>query len=408
MRQLTKPEAQTNVRRSRILFFDHTAKMGGGEIALLNLVKGLDLQRFYPVVVLGAQGPLVERLQECGIETHIISLSGDVAETRKDALGAGALLNLKVIARTFKCAWDLATMIKTRQIDLVHTNSLKSDIIGGLAARLAGRSVVWHVRDRIARDYLPGPVVGIFRFLCRAIPTRVIVNSHATARTLIPEGQRRARNLHVVHDGTEIGPTPVSPPHNSNDPSQPLIGLVGRISPWKGQHIFIEAAAGVLRKFPAARFQIIGSPLFAEQQYEQQLHELVQRLGIASSVEFTGFRTDVAAMIGRLDILVHASTLGEPFGQVVIEAMAVGKPVVATNGGGIPEIVRNGETGLLVPMGDAPAMTAAIERLLADPQRAREMGAAGYRRAVEYFSIERTVSGVQGVFARMLSFRDWH
>jgi glycosyltransferase involved in cell wall biosynthesis len=192
-----------------------------------------------------------------------------------------------------------------------------------------------------------------------------------------------------------------SPLDMSNVPRSggvPVIGLVGRISPWKGQHIFLRAAAEVLKKYPGARFQIIGAPLFAEQDYDRHLRELAAELGIESSVEFTGFQSNVDQWISRLDLFVHASTTGEPFGQVVIEAMAHAKPVVATRGGGIPEIVQDGVTGLLVPMNDAPAMSLAIDRILADPVAAGAMGAAGRRRVEEHFTIRRTARRVQDIF----------
>ncbi|MDP9173956.1 MAG: glycosyltransferase family 4 protein [Planctomycetota bacterium] len=383
------------------MFFDHTAKMGGGEIALLNLVKGFDRRLFDVLVVLASPGPLVDRLTECGIATHVLPLDAEISEVRKDALGAAALLNLKVLFQTLRYARDLSRLIQARRIELVHTNSLKSDLIGGIAARLAGCPVVWHVRDRIAKDYLPAPVVRVFRALCRLIPNRLIVNSGATAQTLAANPNRARPIITVVHDGTEVGET--SPPVYCAAGHEPLIGLVGRITPWKGQHIFLEAAAVVLQKFPQARFQIIGAPLFAEQAYEASLRELADRLGITPRIEFTGFRSDVADLIARLDLLVHASTTGEPFGQVVIEAMAAGKPVVATRGGGIPEIVIDRITGLLVPMNDASAMAVAIEQIIADPRAAAVMGANGFRRVSDHFSIQRTVNGVQTVFAEMLN-----
>ena len=123
------------------------------------------------------------------------------------------------------------------------------------------------------------------------------------------------------------------------------------------------------------------------------------------AVEFTGFRMDVPNLIAGFDVLVHASTIGEPFGQVVIEGMAAAKPIVATNGGGIPEIVIDEVTGLLVPMGDAPAMASAICRVLADPANARRMGQAGRQRALECFTIERTARQAQALYDELLARR---
>ena len=132
------------------------------------------------------------------------------------------------------------------------------------------------------------------------------------------------------------------------------------------------------RRFPKARFVIIGAALFGEDGYEREIRQLSAQLGLEEVVEFAGFRPDVQCAIAELDLVVHASTTGEPFGQVIIEGMAAGKPVVATNGGGVPEIVEDGQTGILVPMGDAPALAEAICRVLADPAQARDYMAREY------------------------------
>jgi len=364
--------------------------MGGGEIALLNLVKNLDLALVTPVILLFSKGPLASRLREAGFETHILSLSPNVLDTRKDSLGLATLLRVSIAFRVLLHIFQVARFTHQHQIDLVHTNSLKSDIIGGLAGRLAHRRVIWHIRDRIDSDYLPKSVVRAFRILARWIPNNIIAISQATLKTLqLPADFKHAR---VIYDGTPlIALTDRHPGARSN----PLIGLVGRISPWKGQHIFLRAAAQVRQRFPNARFQIIGSALFSEQQYESQVRALASELNLTDAVEFTGFRTDVPALIQNLDILVHASTLGEPFGQVVIEGMAAAKPVIATRGGGIPEIVIDGETGILIPMNDAPAMADAISELLSDNRRRNELGSRGRRRTQEHFTIERTARTIE-------------
>jgi glycosyltransferase involved in cell wall biosynthesis len=146
----------------------------------------------------------------------------------------------------------------------------------------------------------------------------------------------------------------------------------------------------------------VGSVLFGEKEYERDVHQLVQQLGLDDCIEFTGFREDVPDVIAGLDILVHASTTGEPFGQVIIEAMAAGKPVIATNGGGVPEIVDDGVTGLLVSMGDADAMAAAIERLLEDPALCARMGEAGLARVQQHFTIQLTAERVQAVYDQLI------
>jgi glycosyltransferase involved in cell wall biosynthesis len=406
MNPTSQPPATTSI--VRVLFFDHTAALGGGEIALLNLVRFLDPQVVKPLVLLGADGPLVKQLGPT-IDTYVWPLPSGVADRKKDSLGIATLFRIREIFGVLVYVWRLAKFIRRHDIDLVHTNSLKADIIGGIAGRLALRPVVWHVRDRIDEDYLPQPVVRIFRLLCRVVPTYVIANSAATLRTILPSGvenpgsgargELRDDRIAVVHDGTLIVPA-----RDMETPNNELfqIGLIGRISPWKGQHIFLRAAAHVSKKFPNARFVIVGAPLFGEEEYEQVVRGLPSQLGIENVVEFTGFRSDIEQVISGLDLVVHASVTGEPFGQVIIEGMAAGKPVVATNGGGVPEIVQDGITGILVPMGDVQAMADAICEIVASPARGREMGIMGRQRVQDSFTVELTAAKVEAVYRKIM------
>lgn len=389
----------------RILYLDHTAAPGGGEIALLNLIQALDRARFQPVIALFSDGPLRARLVQAGVETHLLPLAPGIVQARKDRLGPASLLRLRDIGRLVGFILRLARFIREQNIALVHTNSLKADLIGGLAARLAGRPLIWHVRDRIERDYLPASMVRSFRHLCRLLPHYVIANSYATLRTLrLPSHKGSA----VVYSGVPLPPRPKVEAHADpeNWPASPRIGLIGRISPWKGQDVFLRAAALARQRFPRARFLIVGEALFDEREYARHLRDLCTALGLNESVEFTGYREDIRAVIASLDIVVHASTIPEPFGQVIVEGMAQEKPVIATNGGGVPETIVDGQTGLLVPMGDHAAMAQALCRLLADPAHARQMGKRGRERVARLFTIEQTARQVERIYDRLLEEMD--
>lgn len=392
-----------------VLFFDHTARMGGGEVSLFNLVTHIDRSKIEPVVVLASDGELREKLRAAGVETHVLPLGEEVIEVRKDSLSSARAVSGAQIKQLLVYIWRLRGFMRARGAQIVHANSLKADLIAAAAARLAGIPIIWHVRDRIAEDYLPPLATRAFRLLCRTLPTFVIVNSNATLQTLQLPRQRRARVIYngVVHDGLppeEFNVESSLREHSTiqSNPDAPLIGLVGRISPWKGQDIFLRAASQVVQHFPGAKFQIIGSPLFGEEDYEREVRALCTELGLDERVEWTGFRRDVPQLVANLDLLVHASKTGEPFGQVVVEAMMASKPVVATDGGGIPEIVMNGETGLLVPMNDADAMASAILEMLSDPVAAQKMGERGQRRAREHFSIMRTSHKIGRVYDHLL------
>lgn len=386
--------------------------MGGGEIALLNLITALDPTRFRPLVVLAEDGPLAAKLQAAGIETTVLPLDPQLRETRKDSLGVGSLLRLAQVRRLLAYSRELARWARAHSVDLIHTNSLKSDIYGGVAGRLARIPVLWHVRDNINGEYLPGPVAAGFRLLSRLLPNVVVTNSQSTLNQLWPKRPRAGAvvysgvPLEIVHDGYVQHQDISGPPEGGTAWDRPpVIALIGRIAEWKGQHVFLRAAAALRARYPEARFWIIGAPLFGEYEYERALHTMAEQLRVTDTVSFLGFRDDVPHLLEQIDIVVHASTLGEPFGQVVIEGMAAGKPLVATDGGALPEIVIPGETGYLVPMGSAEDMALAISRLLADPVQAREMGQAGKKRVERLFTISHTARKMEAVYDALFARR---
>jgi glycosyltransferase involved in cell wall biosynthesis/uncharacterized protein involved in exopolysaccharide biosynthesis len=391
----------------RVMYFDHTAMLGGGEVALLNLIRKVDRAHVHPLVVLGCDGPLANELRSIA-EVHILALPDEVRRAPKDQLSFRTLLQ---VGQFFQAAWYVRTLvrfIRQNRIDIVHTNSLKADILGGVAARIARTPLIWHIRDRIENDYLPAPVVKIVRVLARLVPTIIVANSAATMKTLSPPSPSGDSSLHkperwiVIHDGTTL---PLETETSVNERS-PQIVLIGRICPWKGQDVFIKAAALVRARFPNARFKIVGAALFGEEEYESSIRELCSQQGLDDVVEFTGFCPDVSLILRDLDVLVHASTLGEPFGQVIIEGMAAAKPVVATNGGGVPEIVLHKETGLLVPMGSVAEMADAICELLASPLQRAAMGRKGRERVQNHFTMTRTVEKVDAVYSKIAAKRN--
>lgn len=389
--------------------------MSGGEIALLNLIRHIDRTRFEPVVLLFSDGPLKDRLREIDVETHVMNLDGKVLNARKDALGIRSLFLINEIFASLSFVFSLRREIRKLKPHVLHTNSLKSDVLGGIAGRLSGVPVVWHVRDRITTKYLPPVVVSAFRTLARTLPDFVIANSRSTLESLDlhekPDeaiySRAKTQRAFAIHDGIE--PRGFRPDFKSistlSGNRQKRIGLIGRISPWKGQGIFIQAAARVLKKFPDARFVIAGSAMFGEHDFERQVKELAGELGVTDCVDFLGFVENVPDLLSSLDMVVHASTIGEPFGQVVIEGMASGKAVIATDGGGVPELIEHGKSGLLIPMSDPDAMADAIVRLLSDEEYMRQIARAGYERAVREFSIERTSELVQHVYNQLESCR---
>lgn len=381
-------------RPLRVALVNHVARLGGAEVALLGIVERLDRRAVEPLVVLGEEGPLADRLRAAAVEVAVRPLDPTVLDRRKDTLTAAGLANPRPALRTLRAAAGLGRFFRRRGIDLVHTNSLKANLLGGLAGRFARVPVVWHVRDHLSAPYLPRAVVPVVRLAARVVPRRVVAVSHSAARTV------GRRDVVVLHQGVSI-PGPVPPP----PVGPPLVGLVGRISPWKGQDVFLDAAARLASEFPEARFVLAGSALFGEEDYERELRRRADALGIADRVEFLGFRDDVWQVYRDLHVVVHASTLAEPYGNVVLEAMASARPVVAAAAGGVLELVDHGRTGLLTPPGDPIALAEAIASLLRSPDERLRLAAEGRREVERRFSVDDDAAGLERLWREVVDGR---
>lgn len=158
-------------RPLRVALVNQVARLGGAEFSLLSIAEHIDRRSGELVVVLGEDGPLVERLREIGVEVVIHPLDRSVLDRRKDALGPGVLAHPLVLARACRAVTGLARLFRAREIDVVHTNNLKAHVLGGLAGRLAGARVVWHVRDHLSAPYLPAVIVPVVRLGARAAPS---------------------------------------------------------------------------------------------------------------------------------------------------------------------------------------------------------------------------------------------
>ncbi|MDQ4098671.1 MAG: glycosyltransferase [Actinomycetota bacterium] len=357
-------------RPLRVVYVDHCAQLSGGQLALARLLDALS-GSVEAHVILAEDGPLVTVLEHAGHATEVLPMPEPTRSLR--GVQVGRAMGPRPVLSSAAYTISLARRIRRLRPDIVHTNSLKAALYGPAAARLARRPVVVHVRDRIETDFLPPTPCRIVRTAVRFLPHAVLGNE----TTLSTLGRLRTPSFEVADP---VDPRCFEIARNRGLPSRLVVGMVGRLDRWKGQHIFLEAFA---RAFPrgCARAVIVGSPVLAEAGYQQELRALAGTLGIAGDVEFRGFRADVPSELARLDIAVHASVIPEPFGQVVTEAMAAGLAIVAADAGGPSRIITSGVDGLLTPPGDAAALARELRRLADDPALRARLGSAGRRRA---------------------------
>jgi len=380
----------------RILYASETAQVSGAEIVLLNLIESLDRTLFEPRALCAPGGPMPRRLAALGVP---------VATMRFPWLRRAVRSALLEWPRLPSFSRWLAAYLRDQRIDILHTNSWGAQLACADGALAAGVVTVWHMHAILKRRWPNGWVM---RRAARSAD-RIICVSRAVARELDAFGVPPDK-LVVIHNGLDLEgrfrPRPATGLLHAQfglPPGARLVGMIGQLAPWKGQHVFLRAAAIAAKAQPDAVFLIVGDPLFGDTRYQARLIALARAGGIEEKVVFTGRRDDMPEVLAELDLVVHASVLPDPLPTVLIEAGAAGKPVVATAVGGVSEIVNDGRSGLLVPPGDADAMAAAIDRLLSNHDAAASMGRAARRIVEQRFTVERFASRVQELYRDLLS-----
>lgn len=277
--------------------------------------------------------------------------------------------------------WGLWRLMRTMQPDIVHTHSSKAGFLGRLAARIAGVPHIVHTpHGHIFEGYFSPGRTRAFTALERLAARwtdRIITLSDEEARDHLRHGIGRPEQFVTIPSGVDLDGVQAASPVRLVT-GGPVIGAVARLVPVKGLHYLIDAAPDILRRCPDARFLLVG-----DGEMRPALEAQARSLGLADRIVFTGFREDVPSVIAGTDVVALPS-LNEGMGRVLVMAMALGKPIVASRVGGVAELLQNGEAGLLVPPRDAAALAEAILTLLQDPVRALALGQAGRRLAPRY------------------------
>jgi glycosyltransferase involved in cell wall biosynthesis len=384
---ISKPWIQELVllERIRVLHVIGGGELGGAEMHILNLLTHLDRERFEVRLCCLFPEPFVQVARANGITT--------------DAIVMRHKLNIGIVDK-------LTELIRERQIDIVHTHGVRANLIGRLAAKFAGlKHIVTTVHSVLEQDY-----PSFFDRQVNRLMERITINSvekfvtvsDLLKRDLVSHGIPAAK-INTIYNGVNLNTfrqecvTGDVRAELGLRAEVPVIGMVARFHPVKGHRFFLEAAQAILQVRPDCRFLLVGSG-----QYRPEIEALVKQLDLGEQVVFTGYREDIVNILNILDVLV-ISSLSEGFGLTAIEAMAMQVPVVAARVGGLQEIIKNGDNGVLVPPANGQAIARAILDLLDNP----EIGNAITARALEYvgenFSVEKMTANTEGLYSKLVA-----
>ncbi len=370
---------------------------------MLSLLEGMPSD--VEVVVACPEGPLAEAVSELGIRCR--RLRGTAGSLRLHPRHTP-----RAVGELMRDSFELLGVVRAEAPDLLHANSFRAGLLAAPIARLTGRPLAAH-----AHDVLPEGLAS--RAVVRAIDwgARVwLANSRHTERSLRLLGARTPG--HVVLNPVDLrrfDPGVASQPEARARlglaTAGPVLAAVGQITPWKGQDVAIRALASLVPDWPNLRLVIAGSPKFTAEAtrfdnraYLAEIKGLTRRLGVTDNVVFLGEQGDVPLVMRAADAVLVPSW-EEPFGLVVIEAMALEVPVVATAVGGPSEVIVDGESGLLAPPRDPERWAAAVRRLLADAGWREELGRRGAERARAEFSLPAYVERVRAAYDAALAGR---
>lgn len=379
----------------RVGYLNGNQQVSGAEVNLLQTVEALAGQ-VEPVLVVPDAGEVLDWSRGTGLAVRPVRFSVSRRPT-------GPLAAAEAARRLVAGARRVGRVFREERVDVVHANSIRDGVMASLARVWHRRPVVWSVHDFPP----PGLLGRVVRELARRVASAVIVNSEAVRRDF---GGARAEWMETIYPVLPASAfrAPMGDRGRAEwgiPPSALVMGYVGQITPWKRVRDAILAFRDVAGQCDRAWLIVAGEPKFRTEnvQYFEELQTLTRESRIADRVRFVGFQREVDRVFRSLDVLVHPAER-EPFGRVVAEAMACGVPVVATSTGGIPEIVEDGRTGYLFPVGGVAELSGLVLRLFGDEGLRARLGAAG-RVSARRFAVERAVAQTVEVYLRVLRGR---
>ncbi|MDR7334838.1 glycosyltransferase family 4 protein [Roseateles asaccharophilus] len=385
-----------------VLFVHQAAEMYGSDKVLLYLVTGLLRRgRYWPIVVVPEEGPLVDALRGAGVEVHVC----EIAKVKRAVFTPRGFLRL--FAQMRAAVVDYDRVVAGRKIGLVHSNTLA--VLGGAAwAWRRGVRHLWHVHEIILSPKL---VSKAFPWLVKLASDKVVSNSTLTERWLVSHQPALQDRSVVVFNGLppqeEVLPDAVQAFRvlTGARAGHQLVVLAGRLNHWKGQGLLIEAAARLQARgqLSGLHFAIVGDTAPGQEALRTALMKQVADAGLVECFSFVPFVSDIRPVWLAADIAVVPSTEPEPFGMVAIEAMAAGVPVIVAAHGGLLDIVEHGLSGLHFTPRDAGALADTLHRLATDQNLRSQLGSQGQQRQQRCFSAESQIESLERVYDDMLA-----
>lgn len=379
-------DVRDRLRPGSVLFLHPSDEAYGADRMLLGSVAAaLSDGRQVRVLLADDSEPgwLSDQLQQLGAQVE----HGPLAPARRRYLAVRALP--RFVVALVRAAMFVRAEVRGFRADIVYVNTTAL-LVGALIGRPRKARVIWHVHELVTQ---PRPIAWVFRWAPSLTADLVIAVSDAV-QAHVTLGRRSARRILRIYNGID---TAQYGRRTRRSKRNPRVVFIGRLNRWKGYELFVDAAAAVAPEFPDARFQIFGSPPAGESWRLEALRDATSRDGPASRVEFGGFRDDIPVLLETVDIVVVPSLWPEPFGLSVLEAMAAGCAVIASNHGAAPELIQHGGTGLLFEPGNGVQLAQCIRALLGDPARTRSLGSRARRRA-QMFTLAAYVSAIQRVY----------
>lgn len=352
----------------RVLFVNVETAFSGAEVAMLNWMRALQSQGI-TVVMASPRGTTWIRASELGIERHEIP-------PFSPSFRFGMARLSRELARIPELRKNIISLTVDKGIDIIHANGYRSGIAVALSKPRC--PVVLHVHSILN----PGKISHRWLLTCAATRASVLIAVSKAVESNIMEFGVHPGKVRTIYNGTcgfrHHKPSVDIKRQFGFSPDCVLFGMVGQIAQWKGQLEFVQAAALALKESTRSEFAIVGDIISpTEAQYRSKVLNEIERLGLSRKMRWLGFQEDIASIMAGLDVIVHCSVEPDPLPTVIIEAFSLGKPVIATAVGGVPELVLNNTRGFLVAPGDIHNMASKIKLLTSNKELREQMGREG-------------------------------